>query len=159
MDCHVQEGASAIEQQRCCTVCVASGLTAVWPALRKPAGYRFCSHAIDMLCCILLQGVDSRQLWDKLCPTVGIGDTPRLTFNRDSASSSIPNLGATASLSAISCTALFSHLLNGFAGKQLRRTADAGCQLLQQQSPAAANKGQMVAALAERQTSMSSSTS
>lgn len=68
--------------------------------------------------CMLLQGVDSRQLWDKLCPTVGIGDNPRVNLYRNGAASTIPNFGISASLSSISCTALFSHLLNGFAGEQ-----------------------------------------
>lgn len=62
------------------------------------------------------KGVDSRQLWDKLCPTVGIGDNPRVNLYRNGAASTIPNFGISASLSSISCTALFSHLLNGFAG-------------------------------------------
>jgi hypothetical protein len=65
------------------------------------------------------QGVDSKQLWDKLCPTVGIGDVPRLkVVNQNTAASAVLNYDATASWSALSCTALFSHLLNGFAGEK-----------------------------------------
>jgi hypothetical protein len=65
-----------------------------------------------------LQGVDSKQLWDKLCPTVGIGDVPRLKVNQNTATGAVPNYDATANWSALSCTALFSHLLNGFAGEK-----------------------------------------
>jgi hypothetical protein len=96
-----------------------------WPQNRLPQVVASTSYVLllpspqqALLNFILPQGVDSRQLWDKLCPTVGIGDTPRVNFNRNAAASAVLDFGATSSLSAISCTALFSHLLNGFAGEQ-----------------------------------------
>eukprot|EP00882_Tetradesmus_deserticola_P020728 GHRQ01022398.1.p2 GENE.GHRQ01022398.1~~GHRQ01022398.1.p2 ORF type:complete len:123 (+),score=46.44 GHRQ01022398.1:642-1010(+) len=61
-------------------------------------------------------GVDSRQLLDKLCPTVGINDNPRLKYGQNGAASTVPDIDPTASWTGLNCTALFSHLLHGFAG-------------------------------------------
>lgn len=64
------------------------------------------------------KGVDGQQLWDKLCPSISIGDVPLEDLGSSLVGTdtfSSPNTGKQLLLN---CTAHFNSLLNGFAGKQ-----------------------------------------
>lgn len=61
------------------------------------------------------KGVDGKQLWDKLCPSISIGDDPAakpgIMLN------TIGNSMDAGNQLLLNCTAHFSSLLNGFAGR------------------------------------------